>query len=162
MSWCLKGCCKFFHLDRSKYCEPDRVFTKTKTRKAGCLVINASRKSILLVQSNYRRWGPPKGSVEDGESDAEAAARELYEEAGVSAKPKDLIPLKSRKYDAFFVLYLDNEAGGLLNRSKTVYNDSTGLVWLKIACALSMIRHGELSVNSSMRMLLKTYFRIQI
>ena len=43
---------------------------------------------VLLVQSKDRRdtWEPPGGVVEDGESPAEAACREAYEEARIAVR----------------------------------------------------------------------------
>jgi len=38
---------------------------------------------LLLRSSKHGEWGPPKGHADDGETDIETAARELYEEAGL-------------------------------------------------------------------------------
>lgn len=40
-------------------------------------------KYILLVQSYCGKWGPPKGTVESGESHYSCALRETYEETGL-------------------------------------------------------------------------------
>lgn len=40
---------------------------------------------FLLIKDSYRRWGFPKGHIEDGESPAEAAQRETGEETGLAA-----------------------------------------------------------------------------
>ncbi len=37
----------------------------------------------LLIRDSYDNWGFPKGHLEDGESPAEAARRETYEETGL-------------------------------------------------------------------------------
>ena len=48
---------------------------------------------ILLVRHSYRRgYGLPCGAMKPGESPAAAAARELQEEVGIVARPKELVP----------------------------------------------------------------------
>ncbi len=57
--------------------------------QAGCLPIRrtASGPQVLLVTSRYTgQWLAPKGSIEAGESPQQAAAREAFEEAGVSGR----------------------------------------------------------------------------
>jgi len=48
-------------------------------------------------------WAPFAGMVEEGESEQEAAARELYEESGVKANPKSLIHLATFKKPHLFL-----------------------------------------------------------
>lgn len=38
---------------------------------------------VLLIRDPYRKWGLPKGHLEDGEGSAEAALREVSEETGL-------------------------------------------------------------------------------
>jgi ADP-ribose pyrophosphatase YjhB (NUDIX family) len=53
------------------------------------------RGRILLIKENYdrRRYGPPGGAVEEGESPAEAVRREFLEETGAAFEPTGLIGL---------------------------------------------------------------------
>jgi 8-oxo-dGTP pyrophosphatase MutT (NUDIX family) len=50
---------------------------------------------LLLIKENYdrRRYGPPGGAVEPGESPVEAVGREFTEETGAVFKPEALIGL---------------------------------------------------------------------
>ena len=50
---------------------------------AGTLIFNEDLSEILLVKGRFsRKWGPPKGHREDGESNLETAIRETCEEIG--------------------------------------------------------------------------------
>ncbi|MBA3365389.1 MAG: NUDIX hydrolase [Actinobacteria bacterium] len=50
---------------------------------AAAFVLDAEQR-VLLVKANYglRRWGPPGGAVDAGETPADAAVREAAEETG--------------------------------------------------------------------------------
>ncbi|MDI3297730.1 MAG: NUDIX hydrolase [Bacillota bacterium] len=63
-------------------------------RAAGGVVFRPEREtsSILLVLDRFGRWTFPKGHVEHGESDEEAALREIEEETGVSGRVVDELP----------------------------------------------------------------------
>lgn len=54
------------------------------TRAAGGVVINARTGKVLVVSQNGDSWSLPKGHVERGEDDLEAAEREIEEESGVT------------------------------------------------------------------------------
>jgi 8-oxo-dGTP diphosphatase len=63
------------------------------SRYAGVLAFHRSR--VVLVHEEYPTWGGPfwnvpSGRVEDGESPAEGAARELEEETGLVVAPDRL------------------------------------------------------------------------
>lgn len=68
------------------------------------IVINESNE-ILLVQRNANddfmpnKWWMPGGKIEQGESNAVGAARELSEEVGIHANPADLVFLESKNLD---------------------------------------------------------------
>jgi 8-oxo-dGTP pyrophosphatase MutT (NUDIX family) len=63
-------------------------------RAAGCVVYRrdeAGALKILLIHDKYGNWTLPKGHLEDGESEAMAAAREVFEETCVAGEPGPLI-----------------------------------------------------------------------
>lgn len=68
-----------------------RVMAEFVRRSARVLLLDASDR-LLLVQSG-RAWFAPGGGVEEGEKLADAAARELREETGLTAVPADLYPV---------------------------------------------------------------------
>jgi 8-oxo-dGTP pyrophosphatase MutT (NUDIX family) len=54
-----------------------------KTRSAGGVVLNPEGR-VLIVSQKGTSWSLPKGHIEEGENELEAARREIYEESGVS------------------------------------------------------------------------------
>ncbi|MFC6333042.1 NUDIX hydrolase [Paenibacillus septentrionalis] len=65
------------------------------------LVFNQDRELLLQRRTDTNDWGTIGGSLELGESLEEAAARELYEEAGLIAKSFKFITVLSGK-DMYF------------------------------------------------------------
>lgn len=53
------------------------------TRSAGGIVINMKSGKILMVNQEGQRWSFPKGHIDKGENEFEAAKREIYEESGI-------------------------------------------------------------------------------
>lgn len=51
-------------------------------KSAGGIVINKNGK-ILVVSQHGTSWSLPKGHLDEGESELEAAIREIYEESGI-------------------------------------------------------------------------------
>jgi 8-oxo-dGTP pyrophosphatase MutT (NUDIX family) len=54
------------------------------TRTAGGVVINEHTGRVLVVSQNGDSWSLPKGHLEPGEDDLEAAEREIEEESGIA------------------------------------------------------------------------------
>lgn len=48
-------------------------------------VVNGEKKFLLVFESGSQCWSFPKGHVEKGETDVQAALRELFEETGLTA-----------------------------------------------------------------------------
>jgi 8-oxo-dGTP pyrophosphatase MutT (NUDIX family) len=58
---------------------------KPAPRAAGAVVFRRSNRGIhLLVLRAYKNWDFPKGLVEPGESELDAARREVTEETGLA------------------------------------------------------------------------------
>lgn len=64
-------------------------------RAARVLLVDAAGRALLLhggdpARPEQRWWFTPGGGLQDGETPAEGAARELFEETGLRADPADL------------------------------------------------------------------------
>ena len=59
---------------------------------ADALAVNEDGEVLLVFNKDFHNWFVPGGYAESGQSSAECAARELYEEGGLEADPEDLVP----------------------------------------------------------------------
>jgi len=89
---------------------------------AGCVVYrhdSTGAPLLLLIHDKYGRWTLPKGHLEVGESDQEAALREVHEETGVVGELGALVArivytvrskrgLERTKQVTFFLLHADS------------------------------------------------------
>jgi 8-oxo-dGTP pyrophosphatase MutT (NUDIX family) len=70
---------------------------------------------FLLVNSKRnRKWGFPKGHVENGESELETAAREIFEESGI----KDVVFIENFRQEDIYMIY---RADGKVIEKHSVY-----------------------------------------
>lgn len=107
-----------------------------KGRKAGVILFDRNDR-VLLVQSKYHDvWGIPKGGVKIGESDHNAAARELKEETGISIK-RDVLKvskLQGKIVTGKTLFYYSHR----LNRKRTIKlpanTDVRGYAWVRSEC----------------------------
>lgn len=68
------------------------------TRRVRVLVVN-DKDEIVLLRGwlGFQKWTLPGGGCKRGESDQEAASRELLEETGIRIAPHEFKPLKEYK-----------------------------------------------------------------
>lgn len=66
--------------------EAHRNVPRAVERSAGGVVVRRrdGEAHVLLILDPYRKWGLPKGHLEEGEGEAEAALREVREETGLT------------------------------------------------------------------------------
>jgi diadenosine hexaphosphate hydrolase (ATP-forming) len=55
-------------------------------RSAGAVAFRGDPPVLLMIHDSYGRWTFPKGLVEPGEAERDAALRELAEETGISGR----------------------------------------------------------------------------
>jgi 8-oxo-dGTP pyrophosphatase MutT (NUDIX family) len=70
---------------------------RAKTISCGVIVTDGKR-LVLGHATRSPRWDIPKGGIEPGETSAEAARRELFEESGLEAQEGALTPLGTFRY----------------------------------------------------------------
>ena len=79
-----------------------------KTQHSAGIAIICQGKMLLCHSTSAKWFGsfmPPKGSIEEGESEAEAACRETLEEVGIDIKPEMLGEKHTIKYLRGMSLY---------------------------------------------------------
>ena len=81
---------------------------------AGVVPYNPKTKKFLLLHYPSGQWGFPKGHVEEGETELEAAKRELKEETGLSANV-----LFGFKMEISF--FYKNKKEGKLSHKRVIY-----------------------------------------
>src|SRR5262245_49941323 len=126
----------------------DRSDSRVK-RAAGCVVYRYDGDAllILLILDKYGRWTLPKGHLEPGETEAQAAVREVFEETAVDGA---LGPLVARiaytvtkkgqprpKQVAFFLL----RAAG--SRAAPQAAEVAAVEWFTPAAALAQIGYAQ-------------------
>jgi ADP-ribose pyrophosphatase YjhB (NUDIX family) len=138
---------------------PDKIkYTKRSNKKVGAFI--QDNKSLLLVQSCGKHWGPPKGTMEDNESVRECAIREVYEETGIDVShilPKEYTRLKSRFY--YYTITYSHDIG---RWRYTRGNDASGIGWFTIDCLVRNIINTSISVNQHLRAGLEKFYAIKI
>ncbi len=102
---------------------------------AGGAVYTKENDSILWLvglHSGYHKWVLPKGMIEVGETQAQTALREVFEETGVHATIIDENPIHVESYDYQADYSEDPIAAGGVERRVMIYQESGGKqVWVK-------------------------------
>jgi len=94
--------------------------TEVETSAGGVVVRRISGvMHVLVIRDPYRKWGLPKGHVEEGETAGGAAIREVREETGLGdlQLAEELVTIdwffrargrKIHKFTTFFLMYSDS------------------------------------------------------
>lgn len=88
---------------------------------ASAAVLNSKGGILLQLRSDVPIWALPGGKVEDGETPAEAAVREVFEETGLKVKPQAYVgrySLQHRMYGHTTHLFVCKIIGGRLRKNK--------------------------------------------
>ena len=110
---------------------------KKKERSAGFVIVREAQRGWEVL--GLRVWGKidiPKGHLEDGERDIDAAVRECQEEAGIEVTPHDMrwgsdsfVSVRPHKDVAIF-LAKTNQEPVIKKNPETNKFEHDGYVWL--------------------------------
>ena len=121
---------------------------KVKERSAGAVVFSQTPEGIeyLLLRYGGGNWGFPKGHVEAGETDVQAAQREVAEETGIPVDQQRLLEGFEDDTDYRFrrgstlvekdVVFFLIESG---QREVKISHEHSGYAWLPYAQALARV-----------------------
>jgi len=140
---CVSGCC-ILNINPYTY---SKTFNPLRRRnKAGVFIYDPKEDKTLLVQSRGHLWGPPKGTMEQGEAELACAVREVKEETGLNVNHADFsdsitIHCKSTYY------YLEMSCCDVEVQSHIVDNDANGIGWIKTSCLEKGVQNGDILLS---------------
>jgi len=134
-----------------------RLFNKASKvkclkRKAGALIYDPQTNHILLVQSRGHLWGPPKGTIDQGESEMECSIREVKEETGLDITSEEIS--KGTNINDKAIYYYIEKPVSQVDIQDTLDNDANGICWIKIKCLADCINNGNISVTHHCRVVI--------
>lgn len=101
--------------------------------KAGCIIIYKNK--VLIVQSNFNKWGFPKGTRNPEESVLECAIRETREETSLVVDLTESDRLLYR-FNNTIMYYKKLNCKPKINISHIIREkkDCTGIAWIRLSC----------------------------
>jgi 8-oxo-dGTP pyrophosphatase MutT (NUDIX family) len=146
---CEKGCCSIFAktYEGRQNLKPKRRYYK----KAGVFIFDPELDRVLLVQSRGQLWGPPKGTLEIGETVLHCAVREVKEETGIDVLPTNFSRATKIKNRATY-FYLERAMCPVSIQEDVEDNDVNGITWIKLNCLKQCIKDGYIVLNQHCRM----------
>jgi 8-oxo-dGTP pyrophosphatase MutT (NUDIX family) len=160
---CPNGCCAiqkgiyryvpYVHNPKHKY----------KRSKAGVFFYDPESERVLLVQSHGKKWGSPKGTMEEDKKETiqECALREVEEETGICLSMDCL--KNYYRIDRSTYYYVEREWDPSIQiPSGEESIDVTGICWIKLPCLLQLCFQGKMELNAQSKKLLRKFLDVQI
>ncbi len=116
-----------------------------KEKAAGCIIIKEG-KVLLILQKDGNFWGFPKGHLEEGETEIEAAKRETLEETGLeveidASKRYETNYIVRDEIDKTSVFYLAKVKAGRLKKQEEEVEE---IKWFDLKEAIEKITYDNL------------------
>jgi len=152
---CPNGCCK---IKIKKYTKQKNPFDKIrrKRRKSGAFIYDPKTDKVLLIQSRGHLWGPPKGTLNYGETERNCAIREVKEETGLVISVDDFKRATKIRNRAMY-FYVEKTECDVTVQTSIEDNDANGIGWIKIDCLEECIEHGNISLTHHCRVVFKRF-----
>jgi 8-oxo-dGTP pyrophosphatase MutT (NUDIX family) len=153
---CEKGCCSI----KVKTYPPNsfRHPRRRNYKKAGVFICDPLEDRVLLVQSRGQLWGPPKGTLEIGETNRHCAIREVKEETGLDITVRDFSRATKIKNRAmYYYVEMDTCDVEVQEHDDEEDNDANGIAWFKIDCLEQCIRDGMIVLNQHCKLTFKRF-----
>jgi len=139
---CNNGCCK---LQINPYKKEPVFYSKNRYKKAGVFIYDPKQSKILLVQSRGQYWGPPKGTLEIGESDRMCAVREVKEETGLDVDEKEFSRAFIKNQSIYY--YLEMDECECVVQGHIEGNDVNGIGWVSIECLYDLVQDDRIELS---------------
>ena len=150
--------CSFGVYTPAKYYYPSR---NNRSRKAGGFISDRNGEFIVLVQSCGKLWGPPKGSVEEGETIRAAAIREIREETGLDVS--DIIPDKFVRFKSrYFYFNIQVDSIPRPSVQKITGNDANAVGVFNVQCIVNNTKADRFSSNQHLKYIFQHFLKIML
>ena len=129
--------------------------TPTVEISAGGFVVSKTDSSMVALMARFNRggkleWCIPKGHLEPGESNEQAALREVFEETGLKAEITDYLGdvsytfnQKGKNVSKTVHVFLMNQVSGELSMEHDPNHEASELAWVKLGELVSRLSHGS-------------------
>jgi 8-oxo-dGTP pyrophosphatase MutT (NUDIX family) len=150
---CDDGCCV---IKINSYTPAPKYFNRN--RKAGVVIYDPIQERVLLVQSRGHLWGPPKGTLNDGETEKDCAIREVKEETGITVTVDENKRHNIKNRIVYYYLEMDTCEVNVQTIVKD--NDANGITWIKINCLKQEVIKGNIVLNYYARVVFKKFLNL--
>lgn len=152
---CPNGCCTIKIVPYPVRKDPSEKIKRRK-RKAGVFIYDPGTNKVLLVQSRGNFWGPPKGTLQYGESDRICAIREVKEETGLTISDNDF-SRALKIYNRAIYYYMEHSECDVEVQTHVYKNDANGIGWIKLECLAKCIENGNICLSQHCRMVFQKF-----
>ena len=163
---CLKGCCTYriapFHDETPGVYKNEIRDITGQYKKGGCFIVDRAKNKILLVQSNAKLWGPPKGGVNKDETIKKTAIREVKEETGLDVDEGELTQEIVIHSENMYYVVDRVETDIYPQVNNTLNDDANGIGFFHIDCLKELINSKDISLNMHCKRLISNVLKVHV